>query len=329
MNVAIVGSGSWGTALALLLARNGHAVTLLGRDADELSDLRATRQNHRYLPGFELPQNVAFGAVGEAVSGADFWIVAVPAIAVRECVALIPDPEPFLVLASKGLEPDSAKLLSSVAQEEKPEALVGAISGPNLAVEIAKGIPTAALAACTDEAAANRVCAAMQSPTFRAYYSSDVTGVELAGALKNVLAIGAGMSDGLGYGDNTKGALLARGLGEMVRLGVAMGARAETFFGIAGVGDLFATANSRLSRNYRVGVGLGQGKGLDEILLELGQVAEGVGTAKCVSVLSENYKVELPIMSLIHAVIEGKLSARDGVAKLMEREPKREALPSV
>lgn len=324
MKVAIVGSGSWGTALALHLARNEHEVTLLGRDADELMDLTSTRQNHRYLPGYELPENVGFGEVGEPVSGADFWIIAVPSPAVRECTKLIPCENPFLVLASKGLEPGTAKLLSDVAQEEKPNAMVGAVSGPNLAVEIAQGIPTAAVTACADEVAANRVCVALQSRKFRAYYSSDVVGVELSGALKNVLAIGAGMSDGLGYGDNTKGALLARGLGEMVRLGLAMGARTETFFGIAGVGDLFATANSRLSRNYRVGLGLGQGRALKEVLLELGQVAEGVGTAECVTILSEKYDIELPIMKLVHAVINGQLTARDGVGRLMEREPKRE-----
>jgi glycerol-3-phosphate dehydrogenase (NAD(P)+) len=170
------------------------------------------------------------------------------------------------------------------------------------------------------------ICEAVRSPSFRAYYTDDLIGVELAGALKNVLAIGAGMSDGLGFGDNTKGALLARGLREMVRLGLSKGAQLETFFGIAGVGDLFATASSKLSRNYRVGYGLGKGQDIAEILAEIGQVAEGVNTAACVETLAKRSNLELPIMHMIHGVIMGQVSSRDAVVALMEREPKREAL---
>lgn len=326
MNVAVLGAGSWGTALSILLARNANRVWLLGRDLGELTDMKEARENRRYLPGFTIPENVEFGEVGALLEDIDFWVVAVPSPGVREAVQTIKTKAPFIVLASKGLEPGTGKLLSAVAQEEHPDALVGAISGPNLAVEIARGIPTAALAACADEAAATRVCEAFRSPTFRPYYTADVVGVELAGALKNVMAIGAGMSDGLGYGDNTKGALLARGLGEMARLGLAMGAKLDSFFGIAGVGDLFATASSKLSRNYRVGFGLGQGQPLEAVLEEIGQVAEGVGTAECVAGLAAKYQVELPIMTLINAVLQGELSAKKGVGMLMEREPRREEL---
>lgn len=326
MNVAVLGAGSWGTALSILLARNANRVWLLGRDLGELTDMKEARENRRYLPGFTIPENVEFGEVGALLEDIDFWVVAVPSPGVREAVQTIKTKAPFIVLASKGLEPGTGKLLSTVAQEEHPDALVGAISGPNLAVEIARGIPTAALAACADEAAATRVCEAFRSPTFRPYYTADVVGVELAGALKNVMAIGAGMSDGLGYGDNTKGALLARGLGEMARLGLAMGAKLDSFFGIAGVGDLFATASSKLSRNYRVGFGLGQGQPLEAVLEEIGQVAEGVGTAECVAGLAAKYHVELPIMTLINAVLQGELSAKKGVGMLMEREPRREEL---
>ncbi len=326
MHVAVLGAGSWGTALAILLARNANHVWLLGRDFAELEDMRSSRENKHYLPGFSIPENVEFGEVGANLGAIDFWVVAVPSPGVRDAVKTIQGPAPFIVLASKGLEPGTGKLLSTVAQEEHPDALVGAISGPNLAVEIARGIPTAALAACADESAATKVCEAFRSATFRPYYTADVIGVELAGALKNVMAIGAGMSDGLGYGDNTKGALLARGLGEMARLGLAMGAKLDSFFGIAGVGDLFATASSKLSRNYRVGFGLGEGRALDEVLAEIGQVAEGVGTAECVAGLAQKYGVDLPIMTLINSVLQGELSAKRGVGLLMEREPRRESL---
>lgn len=326
MDVVVLGAGSWGTALAVLLARNGHDVLLLGRDQAEMDAMRSSRENATYLPGFILPENMRFGVTSHAPSHATFWVVAVPSPAVREAIRSIPDPNAFLVLASKGLEPTTGRLLSDVALEEKPQAQIAAISGPNLAIEIVRGIPTAALAACPDESAAAMVCEAFRSPTFRPYYSDDLIGVELAGALKNVLAIGAGMSDGLGFGDNTKGALLARGLREMTQLGLKMGAKLDTFFGVAGVGDLFATASSKLSRNYRVGFGLGQGRPLDQVLAEIGQVAEGIGTARCVEKLSQDYEIELPIMKMVHEVLEGRLRAGQAVAMLMDREPRRETL---
>lgn len=326
MNVAVLGAGSWGTALSILLARNQHQVHLLGRDAAEIEQIQADRENKEYLPGHRLPENIKIGLIEDMGTGHDFVVVAVPSSAVRACVASIPGDNEFIVLASKGLEPGTSKLLSQVAKEEKPNALVGAISGPNLAVEIVQGIPTAALAACPDETAVAKVCEAFQSRSFRVYYSDDLIGIELAGALKNVLAIGAGMADGLGYGDNTKGALLARGLGEMTRLGLKMNAKIDTFFGIAGVGDLFATASSKLSRNYRVGIALGKGQSVQEALASIGQVAEGINTAECVDALAKEYGVELPILSLIHRVIQGHVKASDAVSALMEREPRRECL---
>ena len=326
MKVAVIGAGSWGTALATLLERNGHDVILIGREPDEIAAMRRDRVNARYLPGIKLGDNLAFGLIGDAPSAADFWIVATPSGGVLETVRAIPQANPFIVLASKGLDSASCELLSEVVARARPDALIGAISGPNLAIEVINGIPTATLAACSDPNQAAMICEAVRSPSFRAYYTDDLIGVELAGALKNVLAIGAGMSDGLGFGDNTKGALLARGLREMVRLGLSKGAQLETFFGIAGVGDLFATASSKLSRNYRVGYGLGKGQDIAEILAEIGQVAEGVNTAACVETLAKRSNLELPIMHMIHGVIMGQVSSRDAVVALMEREPKREAL---
>lgn len=329
MTVAVLGSGSWGTALALLLARNGHDVTLLGRDAEEISILRTTRENLKYLPGFVLPENVRYDLLHEHLDPTDMTVVAVPSGAVRQVVHEVSGEHPLIVVAAKGLENGTAKMVSDVVTEARPNALIGALSGPNLAVEIVRGIPTAAIAACTDDAVAERIRAAFNCRTFRVYKSDDVTGVELAGALKNVIAVGAGMSDGLGFGDNTKGAFLARGLKEMIGLGLKMGARLETFLGIAGVGDLFATASSNLSRNYRAGKLLGQGKSLDEALKEVGQVVEGVSTSESVQILARRCEIEMPVFAAIESVIHGKVEPLKAVGMLMERETPTEGLPII
>lgn len=327
MNVAVLGSGSWGTALALLLARNGHNVTLLGRDPEEISILRATRENLKYLPGFILPENVSYGLLHENLAPFEMTVVAVPSGAVRAVVHEVAGEHPLVVVAAKGLESGTAKMVSDVVAEALPNAHIGAISGPNLAVEIVRGIPTAAIAACKDEAVAEQIRVAFNCRTFRVYKSDDVTGVELAGALKNVIAVGAGMSDGLGFGDNTKGAFLARGLKEMIGLGLKMGSRLEAFLGIAGVGDLFATASSNLSRNYRAGKLLGQGKTLEEALVEVGQVVEGVSTSESVQILARRFEIEMPVFAAIESVIHGHVHPMKAVGMLMERDTPTEGLP--
>jgi glycerol-3-phosphate dehydrogenase (NAD(P)+) len=238
----------------------------------------------------------------------------------------IPSAECTICIASKGLESHTALRMSEIVQEACPRATCAVLSGPNLAVEIARGIPTAAVSASTSDSAAEQVRSAFMNRSLRIYVSSDVVGVELAGALKNVLAIGAGMSDGLGFGDNTKGALLARGLCEMARLGVAAGADLETFLGIAGVGDLFATAHSTLSRNYRVGAALGSGRTLSEALSEVGQVAEGVATADCAMKLAQRHDVSMPVFEATELVLRGRLDPRRAVELLMERTPQREGV---
>jgi glycerol-3-phosphate dehydrogenase (NAD(P)+) len=324
MNVAVLGAGSWGTALAILLARNGHDVTLMGRTAEDVETMRIGRENIRYLPGFALPQNVAFALVSDPTPLFDMTVVAVPSGGFREALQSVRGEHPLIVVASKGLEAHSAKMMTDVAAEALPEARVGVLSGPNLALEIVRGVPTAAVSACTDLETADRIRAAFMCRTFRVYLSADVIGVELAGALKNVLAIGAGMSDGLGFGDNTKGAVLARGLHEMTSLGLAMGARLETFMGLAGVGDLFATAASSLSRNYRVGRALGQGRSLADALVEVDQVAEGVVTSDGALILASRFGLELPVFGAIHAVIQGRVQPKEAVAMLMERTPRME-----
>ncbi|RYG39629.1 NAD(P)-dependent glycerol-3-phosphate dehydrogenase [bacterium] len=319
MNVAVVGSGSWGTALTILLARNGHRVTLLGRNEEEIRTLRETGENARYLPGYPVPEGVRFEMLGCDLEVVDMTVLAVPSGAVREVTALIRGHHPLVVLAAKGLEAETGKLMTEVAAEALPGAAIGALSGPNLAVEIAKGIPTLAVAAYAERAAAETVRDAFSGPAFRVSVSDDVIGVELAGALKNVLAIGGGMSDGLGYGDNTKGAFLSRGLMEMARLGTAMGGRIDSFLGPAGVGDLFATAASRLSRNYRVGFALGEGKSLQEAVAALGQVAEGVPTSEATVMLARRYAVDLPVFAAIQGVLKGLISPQEAAGKLMQR----------
>jgi len=319
MEVAVLGSGSWGTALTILLARNGHHVTLLGRNVDEIEGLRTTRENARYLPGFPVPENVSFEMLGDVQLDSEMLVVAVPSGAVAEVCHLIRGHHPLVVLAAKGLDSETGRSMTEVAFEALPNAEVGVLTGPNLAVEIARGIPTVAISAFVCDQAAITVRDAFTCASFRVSVSEDVVGVELAGALKNVLAIGAGMSDGLGFGDNTKGAFLSRGLMEMARLGKAMGAQSETFLGPAGVGDLFATAVSKLSRNYRLGFALGQGKTLEEAIASLGQVAEGVPTSHAVGMLAKKYGVELPVFAAVEAVLAGHIAPSKAVALLMER----------
>jgi glycerol-3-phosphate dehydrogenase (NAD(P)+) len=327
MDVAVLGAGSWGTALSILLARNGNQVTLVGRDADEVGSMRAVRENLHYLPGFVIPQGVRFALLDEELERPDLTVVAVPSGAVRDVVRNIKGEHPLVCIASKGLEAGTAKMMTEVVAEALPGAEVGVLSGPNLAVEIVRGVPTAAISAFAGEEAALKVRSAFSCRTYRLYISDDIVGVELAGALKNVLAMGAGMSDGLGFGDNTKGAFLARGLKEMILLGTAMGARMETFLGIAGVGDLFATASSSLSRNYRAGLSLGKGNDLPSTLEAIGQVVEGVWTSESAQILARKHDVEMPVFLAIESVIHGKVEPLRAVGMLMERMTLTEGIP--
>ena len=330
--VVVLGAGSWGTALALLLAEGsevGGEVRLWDRNPALVDALGADRENRHYLPGFSLsPEIMVTSDIRSAVSGSTSVVVAVPSGAVRSVVTLA---TPFLmpgtdiVLASKGLEPETGLLPFQVA-----EAIAGtgfpliALSGPNLATEIARGIPAAAVAACPDRVCAERIAGLFHRPTFRVYASEDRTGVEIGGAIKNVLAIAGGVSDGLGFGDNTKATLLTRGLAEMTRFGVALGARRDTFYGLAGVGDLMATAASRLSRNWRVGEGLAKGESLPAILERLGQVAEGVSTAQVIVRLADEHRVEMPVCAAVARLLNDEISPREAVEKLMSRHSVRE-----
>lgn len=325
MDVAVLGAGSWGTALSILLGRNGLDVTLFARNHEEVSVMKHARENLRYLPGFTFPKEVTPDDIAHCV-GAPMTVVAVPSNAVREVLTSLEGDHPLIVLATKGLEHGSGKMATEVAKEVFPDSKIAAISGPNLAIEIVRGVPTAAVAACTDAAGADRVRSALMCPTYRVYASDDVVGVELAGALKNVLAIGGGLSDGLGFGDNTKGALMARGLKEMIHFGVAMGGRLETFIGIAGVGDLIATAGSKLSRNYRVGYSLGKGLHLNDALAEIGQVAEGIGTAEAATQIARHHGIQIPVFETIDNVLRERVAPKAAVSLLMERFTREEGL---
>lgn len=326
MRIAVVGAGSWGTALAMVLGRNGHQVLLLGKDPEEISLLKIARENVTYLPGFVIPDSVEYGLAQESGEDCEIAVLVVPSSATSEVMRLAHLRPKTWVVASKGLVPGTGQILTDFVQSAHPEAVVAALSGPNLAVELARGMPTVAVAAAANESIAEPIANLFNNSKFRVYLSDDLTGVELSGALKNVYAITAGISDGLGFGDNTKGALIARALYEMAKVGVAMGGRIETIFGIAGLGDLFATGVSKLSRNYRAGFGVGKGHDLHDVMNEIGQVVEGVPTAEIGVQRLRRLGVSAPIMEGTQAVLAGHMSPRDGVQMLMEKLPRHEGL---
>lgn len=313
--------------MAWLLGQKGLPVYLWGRDAEQIARIAAERVNHRYLPEACLPDTVVPTTETAPLQACAVWVLAVPSGALREALRLCPPPDATLIIAAKGLEPDTGKLLTQVVCEAlgNREARTAVLSGPNLAVELVRGAPTASVAASRSLACAEQVQELLMTPPIlRVYTSDDVVGVELGGALKNVYAIGAGISDGLGFGDNTKATLLTRGLAEMMRFGVAMGARPETFMGLTGVGDLFATAVSRLSRNYRFGRAIAEGKTVDEARALLGQVAEGYPTALAAQTLAAQLGVEMPLLHAIADILTGKRAIHDALQGLMARPPKGE-----
>lgn len=331
--VAILGAGSWGTVLALLLAEAGREVTLWAREDSLVQEFAESHANRRYLPGRVLPETVQMTAsLPNALRGAEAVLFAIPSGAMRsvaQAVAPSLPQETILVSATKGLEEGTGLRMSEILVSVFPdlEARIVVLSGPNLALEVAQGVPTASVAASLSSESAQRAQSLFlgaPQTTFRVYTSRDVIGVELGGAVKNVIAIGAGICDGLGFGDNAKAALVTRGLAEIVRLGVCLGAERETFLGLSGVGDLFATANSRLSRNYRVGLGLGQGEALEPLLVRIGQVAEGVPTTQVVCQLADRHSVEMPLCRGLASVLFEGRAASEVIRELMSRPPKEE-----
>lgn len=328
MNTTIMGDGGWGTALGILLARGGHRVTMWSHDEAYSQQMRATRRNPVFLPGVELPAEWNYTSdPAVAAKGAEAVVLAVPSryfAATLARFAGLFDRNAAIVSVAKGLDQATHRRMTVVAEEALRHAPVAALSGPSLAEETAKGTPTAVTIACSNHDVAVRLQQLFNGPTFRVYTSDDVAGVEIGGALKNVIAIAAGINDGLGYGDNTKAALVTRGLAEIIRLGTAMGGRPATFSGLSGVGDLMVTCNSRLSRNRGVGERLGRGESAADILGGMKQVAEGVWTCRAALDLAREVGISLPITEQVFGVVHEGKDPRKAVLELMSRDPKPE-----
>ena len=327
-DVAVLGAGSWGTALAVSLARNGHGTVLWGRDEAMLAAVARRGSNEKYLPGQRLPDRLAIEPVlSRAVEAAGACLIAVPSHAFGEVVAALasmPAGRRGLLWATKGLDPSSGRLLHEVAAELMPPGVpLGVLSGPTFAGEVARRLPTAVTLAATDAGFAREWAARLASSRFRVYTGDDLAGVQIAGAVKNVLAIAAGIADGLGFGANTRAALIARGLSEMVRLGEAAGGRAATFMGLAGLGDLVLTCTDDQSRNRRFGLALARGASPAEAAAGVGQVVEGIETSAQVMSLARRYGVEMPICEQVRAVVTGVRSAGEAVEALLARDAAR------
>ena len=328
--VAVLGCGSWGTALALRLGRNGHRVALWGHDPDEVRDLRRDRENRHFLPGFSLCDTVEpTDDLDAAVESAEVCLVVVPSHAFASLVARLPIDHVRrigLSWATKGLDPQSGTLLHQVAAAALPDTAFAVVSGPSFAGEVARDLPTAVTVASEDAALAARVAAKLHGDRFRAYTSTDLVGVEISGAAKNVLAIATGIADGLGFGANTRAALITRGLSELMRLGAALGGERETFMGLAGVGDLVLTCTDNQSRNRRMGLALARGLGVEAARSEIGQEVEGVVTARSIHTLAASVGVEMPISEQVYRVLYEGASPLEATAALLDREPKAEFL---
>jgi glycerol-3-phosphate dehydrogenase (NAD(P)+) len=325
--ITILGAGNWGTTLALLLHKKQHRVKLWEFYPERASRLRDLRENREFLPGFQIPEVIEITSdVDESSAGSDVLIFALPSEAMRDVARKVAQRKNGVLLlsVSKGLERDTLMRMSEVLSEEVPGGKIASLSGPCIANEVAHGIPTTVVIAGKDRGVCGRLQELLMTPNFRVYTHDDVVGVELGGAFKNVIAVAAGMCDGIGLGANTKGALVTRGLAEITRLGTSMGANPLTFAGLSGVGDLVTTCFSTHSRNRRVGEEIGRGRKLDQVLSELTMVAEGVNTTRCAVKLAAAASVEMPITMEVHRVLfEGKLP-REAIADLMLRPPRPE-----
>ncbi len=327
--IAILGAGSWGSALATLIARNGRDVTLWSNDAAQVDVMREQRRNVDFLPEIEFPDKLTVDAdLKQVLAASDDVMIAVPSEAFRSVLELCRPmfaPQVRVAWATKGFDPGSGKLLHQVAKEICGEGIaLAVISGPSFAHEVAAGLPTALTVASSDAQFSHDLSCALHNDTFRAYSSRDMVGVEVGGAVKNVLAIAAGISDGLGFGANARAALITRGLAEITRLGVALGGQAETFTGLAGLGDLVLTCTDNQSRNRRMGLALAKGETLSSALQSIGQAVEGVQTAREVRQLARRCNVEMPIAEQVYCVLYERRAPHDAVVALFERAQKSE-----
>ena len=326
--ISVIGSGGWGTAIASLLKNNGHDVKLWSWKKEESDNIRANNENTEFLPGVKLPEGIDYTSDLEyAINDAELVIIATPSKVIERTAEsisnFIKSGVPIINVA-KGFEKEGLLRLSEVIVNKCPNNPVGVLSGPSHAEEVGLGVPTTVVVACSNKEIAKEVQDAFMSPRFRVYTTDDVVGVEIGGAMKNVIALCAGVSDGLGLGDNTKAALMTRGLAEMTRLGIKMGAKAETFLGLAGVGDLIVTCTSMHSRNRRAGILIGKGKKMKEAMEEVHSVVEGVYATECAHFLSEKYNVEMPIANAAYSVLFNDEEPSKVVRDLMTRDKKAE-----
>jgi len=335
MKIIVLGAGAWGTALAVSAGRHPHAVTLWARDALQAASMQAQRENARYLPGITLPPALNISAqpteqIASLVAPSDLVIVATPMAGLRTMLATLQSCRVPVAWLCKGFEAPGQEAFGLLAHEIQasiaPDLIAGVLSGPSFAQEVAQGQPTALVAASAHAPVRDALVAAFHSPTLRVYANDDLIGVEVGGAVKNVLAIATGLCDGLQLGLNARAALITRGLAEMTRLGVALGARADTFMGLSGLGDLVLTATGALSRNRQVGLALASGQSLPQAVAALGHVAEGVYSARTVLQRARHLGVEMPITEAVVALLDGQLQPAQAVALLMGRDPANELM---
>jgi len=330
LRAGVLGGGSWGCTVASLISSHAHT-TLWARDESTVDEINTNHTNEKYLPGGALRVKLmASKNLDEVVSQADLIVVGIPSQGFRQIMEQVKEyirPWVPVVSLTKGLEPDTHFRMTEIIEEVLPNHPVGVLSGPNLAREIVAGQAAASVLAMSQEGALSQLRQVFHSGMFRVYTSTDVIGCELGGALKNVIAIAAGMGDGMGAGDNTKAGVITRGLAELTRLGIAMGGRPETFAGLAGIGDLLATCSSKLSRNHTVGVELGKGRAIDDIISEMNMVAEGVKSSRVVVDLAEQYKIDMPIAQAVYGVVHQGKTAKQAFRSILRTQSGSEADP--
>ncbi|NWF36635.1 NAD(P)H-dependent glycerol-3-phosphate dehydrogenase [Mariprofundus sp. KV] len=319
--VCVLGAGSWGTALALVLARSGaRDVWLVARDDEQVAAIASSRENRHYLPGITLPENIRITAdTGLAIANIDACVYALPCIAVDDYLPLLGSGDYPVIAACKGLHPETLIRTDEMLARYIDSSRIALLSGPSFAVEVAKGQPTAITMAAENLGLAAAAASYFDDTNFRIYPSDDLVGVAMGGALKNVIAIAAGMADGLGFGHNSVAAAVTRGLSEMARLSVACGGKTETMMGLSGLGDLVLTCTGELSRNRQFGIAVARGRSCSVAIEEIGQVVEGVRTAKAANLLAEKLNIELPLMQSVHHILSGSIAIKEAVTQLMAR----------
>lgn len=328
--ITLLGGGSWGTALAKLLSENGHEVIVWLRDENQCRTLSSERENKKYLPKVQIPENIEFTSnINEAVKNAEIILIVTPTQMIRSILKQINDEykkDKIIINASKGIEIGTMCLVSDIVKEETTNCTFAVLSGPSHAEEVGICMPTAITIACDNKEVAEEIQDTFMTSYFRVYTNEDVVGAELGGALKNIIALGAGISDGVGYGDNAKAALMNRGIVEIARLGIAMGADVHTFFGLSGIGDLIVTCTSKHSRNWNAGYLIGQGLTKDEAIQKIGMVVEGIPTTYAAYELAKKLNVDMPIVDAMYDVLENNEDVKETVNKLMLRDKKEEKL---